>query len=84
MPRKPELLEQLLRQKLRHTCHSDTWPADFLVAFEERLVGPIEDEEGVDVQCEEAEQAVVECSKGRVGATFTGLELEEPDGDVDC
>lgn len=84
MPRKPKLFQQLLRQELRHAGDSDSRAADFLVPFEERFVRAVEDEEGVDVQGEEAQQAVVEGSQGWVGAAFAGLDLEEPDADVDC
>lgn len=60
MPRKPKLLQQLLGQELRHACDPDTGAADFFVALEERFVGAVEDEERVDVEGEEAQEAVVE------------------------
>ena len=51
--------------------------------FEERFIRPIKHKQRPDIQVEQAEQAVVESSQGRVGAPAPGLDLEEPDGDVD-
>jgi hypothetical protein len=42
MPRKAELLEQLLCQELWYACDSYSGSADFLVALEEWLVRSIE------------------------------------------
>lgn len=36
----------------------------------------------MDVQREEAQEAIVECPKGWVGAAFSRLDLEEPYADV--
>lgn len=83
MPGKSELLQQLFCQELWDRGDSHSRPADFFIALEERLVRAIEDEQRVDVQGEEAQEAVVKGSEGRVGAAFSGLDLEEPDADVD-
>ena len=44
----------------------------------------VENEERLDRQCEEAEEAVVECAEGRVITTTGALNLKLPDGDVNC
>lgn len=38
----------------------------------------------MDVVGEEAQESIVECSQGGIGTAFGGLNLEEPDGSVDC
>jgi len=38
----------------------------------------------VDVEGEKAQEAIVESSESRIGATLAGLNLEEPDADIDC
>jgi hypothetical protein len=83
MPGKSELFEQLLSEKLWHTCDTHTRPADLFVSLEGGLVRTVKNEEWVDVVCEEAEKAVVKSAKRRVRAAFASLNLEEPDGDVD-
>lgn len=34
--------------------------------------------------CDKSQESVIECPKRRVGTTFGSLNLEEPDGGVDC
>lgn len=61
-----KLLQQLLGEELGDG--GDVGSRAF-VPFEGGLVGAIEDEDGVDGKCDQAQEAVVECSKGRVGST---------------
>ena len=37
----------------------------------------------MDVEGEKAQEAIVESSQGRIRATLAGLNLEEPDADID-
>jgi len=78
------VLQELLRQELRDGGNFDISPAtNTTIALEGRFVGAIEDEERVDVESDEAEQAVVKSAQRGVGATLARLNLEQPDGDVD-
>ena len=61
-----KLLQQLLGEKLGDG--GDIRSGAF-VALERGLVRAIEDEDGVDGEGDQAQEAVVECSKGRIGAT---------------
>ena len=38
----------------------------------------------MDVEGEKAQEAIVEGSQSRIGATLAGLDLKEPDADIDC
>ena len=78
------MLEELFREKLRDTRNFDTWSTDSLVAFEEGFVWAIEYEERMDVETDEAKEAIVKSAKGWIGASFSRLDLEEPDADVNC
>lgn len=55
-----------------------------LVALEGWFIGAVEDEDGLDGVPEQADEAVEDCSDGGVGTAAGGLDLELPDGYVDC
>lgn len=54
------------------------------VALERGALRAVEDEEGVDVEREELDEAVKERAQRGVATAFAGLDLEGPDGGVDC
>jgi hypothetical protein len=83
MERETKVFEELFGQKLGHTRYPHIGASDLLVPFPGGLVRAIEDEERVDVEREEAQEAIVEGSQSRVCATLAGLDLEQPDADVD-
>lgn len=61
-----KLLQQLLGEELGD---GGDIGSGALVALERRLVWAIEDEDGMYSEGDEAEEAVVECSQGRICAT---------------
>ena len=84
MQRKTEVFEKLFGQKLGHTGYAHIGTPDLLVSFPGGLVRAIKDKQRVDVEGEEAQEAIVERSQSRIRAALAGLDLEEPDADVDC
>lgn len=81
---KAKLLEQLFGKEFGNARDLDMRTPDSFVALERRLVWSIEYEQWVNVEGEETQEAVIECSQCRIRATFSRLNLEKPDADVDC
>lgn len=55
-----------------------------LVSLERGALRAVENEEGVDVVRQELDEAVKERAQRGVATAFAGLDLEGPDGGVDC
>jgi hypothetical protein len=83
MERETEVFEKLLGQELGDARHSHVGASDLLVSFPGGLVRAIEDKQRVDVEGQQAQEAIIESSQSRIGATLAGLDLKEPDTDVD-
>lgn len=82
--RQAKVLQKLFSEELGDRGDLDIGATtNATVPLERRFVRSVEDEERVDVEGNQAEEAVVEGAQRGIGATFAGLDLEEPDGDVD-
>jgi hypothetical protein len=63
-----ELLQQLLGEELGDG--GDVRPSA-LIALERGLVGAVKYEDGVYREGDEAQEAIVECAQGRIGAAWS-------------
>jgi len=77
-----KLFQKLFGEKLGNRCDLDMTTSHTLVAFEQRLVRSIKDEERVDVEGKESQESIVKGSQSRIRAALSSLNLEEPYTDI--
>ena len=78
---KAELFQELLCEELGDRRNIRTGA---LVALKGRFVWAVEDKEGMYRKRKQSKQAVVERSQRWICSTFSRLDLEQPDGGIDC
>ena len=66
MYREAKLFQELLGKEFRDGCDVRTGA---FVALERWLVWSVEDEDGMNIECDQAKEAVVEGAKSRIRAT---------------